>query len=593
MAYSKEELFERLKEVIKKDYKHKYYDHTVKQAIFWKSIMTGDFQDDLVVAYKPSENEPQKKQRIRLYNSRTAYAAQKIVSTFKEVERIEEISDKISFIDKDLEPEDLIKRLENYEGRFKKYIHDAVRRLNFYDPNAWIVTEFFFKEGDSKPYAYPLEVHSDCAIDFEKKYNELQYLIICNTVKVLEPSNVNNTTTPYLKTNNDYVQRDGKQWTIYGIGWSIRITEYFDGPTTLDVFDIENKKYTYEEFNTKFNTVPAIQVGYIKDAETDWNTFQSPLYSAKHIFRDLINTKAEYDLAKALHGFIQKFAFAERCTHIERTDESTDKCNGGTMMISGQTCPSCHGSGKKIHTTVQDVILVTLPSDKSEHIPLSEYIYYQEIPKHIIDGYKQDLKDLEIDVSLAIFNKDTFSQAEVATTATEIRLNKQSVYNVLYEFALCVEYCYKELALQAADVLDIRPLIKVEFTLPKDFQMENMDDLITQRKNAVTASMPYDAIAGIDRKILLKQYQDNKELVFQILAQDAWRPFKDKTESERISIMSMLDPNDFDRILYIYFDKVFTEIWMDPKFSNFHKLSYLVQKKVVEDKVNMIIASNK
>jgi hypothetical protein len=165
------------------------------------------------------------------------------------------------------------------------------------------------------------------------------------------------------------------------------------------------------------------------------------------------------------------------------------------------------------------------------------------------------------------------------------------VYNVLYEFGLNVERLYKELCLQVADVVDIRPLVNVEFTLPKDFQMDTIDDLILQRRNAIGAMVPYDIIAAIDRKILLKQNQDNSDLVAQINAQDQWRPFKDKTESERISIIAMLPENDPDKVLYLYFDRIFMDIWMDKKFSNFHKLNYVIQKKVIEDKVLEIIKS--
>lgn len=588
MFYSKDDLEARLIFVIKKNFTHEHYDHTVKIAEFWKSILTGDNQDEILVSYKQSETKEQKQQRIRLYNSRTSYASHKILSTFKEVERADELSNNITFKENEDSPNELIERLKKYKDGFRSYIHSVARRLNFYDPNAWIVTEFYQKSEGEKPYCYPLEIMSEFAIDHEYKYGELQYLIIKQSVKVLEPIN-RQTNSPIENNNAEYVEKDGNQFTIYGPEWSIRITEYFGGPSDLDKITIEKKDYTIEHFNHKLKTVPAIQIGYVRDPATGWETFESPLYSARHIFNDLINNKAEYDLAKAIHGFIQKFVYAETCDYSVPSDEGNDRCDNGTMLLSRGKCPSCKGTGKKVHTTVQDVILVKLPTDKSEHIPLSEYIYYQEIPKHIIDGYKQDIADLEKDVSLAIFNKDTFSQAEVSSTATEIRLNKQSVYNVLYEFAINVEKIYKELAYQVADVLGIREKINIEYTMPRDFQMESIDDLITQRKNAISAGVSYDIVSAIDRKILLKQNMDNSELVDQIKSQDSWRPFKDKTESERISIVALLPETDPDKILYVYFDKIFTDIWNNPKYNNFHKLNYGLQKKIVENAVKDLI----
>jgi hypothetical protein len=591
--YNKEALIEKLINVIKDGYKHKYYDHTVKVSQFWTQIMTGDDQKDLVISYKPSENDTQKQQRIRLYNSRTSYAANKIVSTFKEVERIEEISNKIYFKQNDEVPEELIQRFENYDGKFKIYIHDVARRLNFYDPNAFVVTEFYKKNNQSKPFAYPLEVMSHCVYDYEYKYGELKYLIICNFVEILAAINLNQINNYPIVRPLDFVKKEARQFTIYGIEWSIRITEHFDAPTDLDIITINNQKYTYEEFNTKFTTVPAVQIGYIKDPTTKWQTYESPLLSAKHIFKDLINTKSEYDLARALHGFIQKFAYVEKCDYVHEDNEMFDRCDGGKLKVTGSKCPSCHGSGKKIHTTVQDVVLITLPSEKSEHIPLSEFIYYQEIPKHIIDSYKIDIADLEKDISLAIFNKDTFTQSEVSTTATEIRLNKQSVYNVLYEFGANVSRLFTELGYQIADVLGIRDLIQIDFEIPKDFQMESLEDLIQIRRNAMSSGVPYDIINNIDKKILFKQNQDNFEFVDQIAAQDKWRPFKDKSESERISIISMLPDDDYDKTLYVYFDKIFMQIWSDIKYNNFHKLKYNIQKTIIDQKVNDLINAKK
>jgi hypothetical protein len=588
MKYSKDSLTDRLILIIAKSLRHKNYDKTIKVADFWRKIMTGDDQDEILISYKLSETKEQKQQRIRLYNSRTSYASHKIISTFKEVERSEEISNSITLKKNDETPDELMTRLKTYESGFRDYVHESVRRLNFFDPNAWIINEFYQKNESEKPFCYPLEILSPYAIDYEYYYGDLQYLAIKQNVKVMEPIE-KSSTSPLKNVTKEYAEKDGSQYTIYGPEWSIRMTEYYGAPSDLEIITIEKKEYTVEYFNYKYKTVPAIQVGYIKDPSTNWETFESPLYSARHIFNDLINTKAEYDLAKAIHGFIQKFAYAESCDYSIASEDGNDRCDNGTMILSRGKCPSCKGTGKKVHTTVQDVILVKLPSDKSEHIPLSEYIYYQEIPKHIIDGYKQDIKDLEIDISLAIFNKDTFSQSEVSTTATEIRLNKQSVYNVLYEFALNVQKVYKELALQVADVINLRDDINVEYTLPRDFQMESIDDLLLQRRNAIGASVPYDIVAAIDRKILMKQNMDNSDLVSQIKAQDLWRPFKDKTESERIGIISMLADDDPDKVLYIYFDKIFTEIWNDVRYNNFHKLTYKIQKNIVDDAVKNMI----
>jgi hypothetical protein len=303
--------------------------------------------------------------------------------------------------------------------------------------------------------------------------------------------------------------------------------------------------------------------------------------------QDLINNKSEYDLHKALHGFIQKYVFAESCDYV--APDNQDRCNGGNMNLSGKQCTRCKGTGKKVHTTVQDVILIKMPEYKEEHIPLKDFVHYVEIPKHIIDAYKQDVKDLELDVSYAIFNKDTFTKSDVANTAFEVKLNKQSVYNVLSDFGDNVSRLVKVLTRHAADAIGMPEGIIVDYMIPKDFRMDSVEDLLMMRKSAIDAGSPYDVVAAFDLQMLQKQNLDNPTLVDQIKAQEAWRPFKDKTLEERIMIVSMLDPLDSDKILYTYFDKIFTKIWSNPAFNMFHKMKYLAQKTIIDKEVEAII----
>jgi hypothetical protein len=584
--YLGESLKAKLIDIIEHDKKHQFYQQTVDYAKYCKQIMTGDDQDELVISYKISETATQKEQRLRLYNSRTGYVSNKILSTFNEVERTDAVVDNISY-NSEVDIDGLKSRLEVYtpDQNFKKYVHDAARRLNFYDPNAWIVTEFRVDEPLKAPYPYPMEVFSDQAIDFEVAHNKLQYLVVCHKISIKK----NDTTSVEqpTKTAAKLKTVDGKKFTIYGAGNSYRITELGDEPTELDTIVIKEIKYTIEFFDTKVREVPAVRIGYIKNASTGWKTFVSPLHPAKHIMQDLINNKSEYDLHKALHGFIQKYVFAEACDFI--APDNQDRCNGGNMNISGKQCTKCKGTGKKIHTTVQDVILIKMPEFKDEHIPLKDFVHYVEIPKHIIDAYKQDVKDLELDVSYAIFNKDTFTKSDVANTAFEVKLNKQSVYNVLSDFGDNVSRLVKTLTRQAADAIGLPEGIMVEYMIPKDFRMDSLEDILTMRKAAIDAGSPYDVVSNFDIQMLQKQNIDNPTIVDQIKAQEGWRPFKDKTLEERIMIISMLEPLDPDKVLYTYFDKIFTKIWSNPAFNLFHKMKYDAQKIIVDREVEAII----
>jgi hypothetical protein len=593
--YSPEELFDILKNVVSNKTTHKHYKRTTELAKLYRQIMTGEDQDELIISYKVRETTEQKTQRVKLYNSRTAYVANKVVSQYKEVERTDNIVDNIWYENDGDNTKNLLKelndRLSHYSGTkdVKRYLHDAVRRLNFFDPNAWIVTEFRYKDPKEKPYPYPIEIYSNNAVMYEKDFGVTQYLVGKWPIKVTEAEG--------YETKKE---RDGSKYTIYGAEVAYTFTEAGEKGKAMimpgaEYITIEVDKkailFIVERFETKFMEVPAIQVGYKSDPNTDWQTFVSPLEPAMHIIRDLINTKSEYDLHKALHGFAQKFVFADKCTfRAQISNGPADICDNGILRHSQAQCPACKGTGKQIHTTVQDMVVVKKPEDgEGTFVKLAEMVHYVEIPQHIIEMHKQDLKDLENDVSLAIFNANVFDRAEVAVTATEKRLNMQSVYNELADFAECWAEIYVKNVKLSANVIDGLMGLIVECSIPKDYRMESVVEILSNRKLAIESGAPYDIINTFDMSVLMKQNQDNKIYIDQIKAQEQFRPFRDKAKEEIIYIMTSLSEYDPDKILYMFFDKIFTKIWADPALQKFHKMKFVAQKTIIDNEVNIII----
>ena len=390
-------------------------------------------------------------------------------------------------------------------------------------------------------------------------------------------------------------KRKGWKYTLYGPDIAYTMTELGEKgkvktPIDDSVYLVELKQKDtdkiivykleiFDEVNSK--VTPAIRIGYIQDPDTGWETFVSPLHSARHLFQDMMNTKGEYDLHKALHGFLQKFAFAEKCDfQAIMEDGLRDMCNGGTLQNGGGKCPSCKGSGIKMHTTVQDIVLIQMPESKEEHIQLKDMVHYVEIPEHVHTNLKEELKDLQREVSEAIFNTNTFDRSEIAMTATEKRLNLQSLYNVLTEFGIQVSEIYKFLVYQSARYMDIDEGLAVQYQITKDFHLESLEELLSQLKSADTA--PYAIKQAIEFSIMAKQNQDDSVYVDQIRAQERFRPFKDKSKSEVIMIISQLPAQHPSKLLWMYFDEVFERIWNDPALALFHKWKYSVQKIVVD-----------
>lgn len=610
--YNQSDLLEKIISTAKHNYKHVHYKRTTELAEFYRQIMTGKDQDEYILSYKPNESTNQKKQVLNLYNSRTAHTANRIYSTFKEVERSDNVVDNLTYDNEDDSTdrkETLMDVLDKYNGSedLKSYLHDAVLRLNFYDPNSFLVVEFDIEDEDNiKPY--PFEVMSDQVADFEFYKGVLQYLTVLQPCEVCErkiPIDPTSHRSGFEKMEAD--TRQGRKYTMYGPDVAFRLTElgemdraeYEDDDITGEIIEIEdadsNKTYLwhFEEFETLSQAVPAIRVGYMRDPETNWETSAGILQPAEHIFIEQMRVKREYDLHRALHGFLQKYAYVEECDfeYIDKEEGVRDSCAGGTMRIKGDTCPKCNGSGKKVHTTVQDVILIKQPASGGleDRIPLKEMVHYVEIPQHIIEGHKQDLKDIEKDAALSIFNSNVFDRSEIAVTATEKRLNLQSVYNVLADYGKRWSEIYRFTVDQIAIYLDIFEGLIVEHDFGNDFKMETLEELLDQRKAAVNSGSPYPVIQSIDVSILSKQNQDNLEMVEKIKAKEKWRPFKDKKDSEVVMIITMLPENHPHRVLWIHFDQIFEDIFNDDRYANFHRFPYKAQKMIVEQKVNGVI----
>lgn len=600
-----EDLFSILTDHIRYDKKHKYAKEIKSEAEWCYSMMTGLNQSEYVVVYKESESETEKQQRIRFYNSRTSYPANKIFQKWKEVERADTIVDNIWYDDESPKLKydlDLLKqRLQKFGGKkdYNKWMHKTVRRLNFFDPNAFIVISFENTDHEGI-IPFPYVVASKNIVDFSYTGGVLNYLISKYPVKVkkVDLSGL----PPGIKQNSLFTENekrrikegDGFKYYIYGPDKVIVLTEigdYYEEAgeiVSIRVGDTnQEKSYLKEEYNHASGITPAMQVGYIEDPRTEYETFVSPLFPARSIFDDLINTKSEYDLYKALHGFAQKFAFTEHCNFVSPDKEP---CRGGYLSISKTKCPECNGSGKKIHSTVQDVVLIEKPANGEQYyVPLKDMVHYVEIPEYIGKTLRDDLDKLERDITQAILNTDVFDRKEIADTATGKRLDMQSFYNVLTEYN--VHYCatYKEGVHIIAKQLRIDQGLAVEKSITKDYRLESLDELIAQRKSAMDASAPHDIIAAIDISILAKQSQDNEIYIQQITSRERFRPFRDKSKDETMFILTLLPETHPARVLWTYFDEIFEQIYSAPEYRFFYMWQYKLQKAVVDAVVQQYI----
>lgn len=599
------DLIEILEDTIKEGKRHVHYKRTKELAELYKKLMTGDNQDDLIVIYRQRETPEQQAQRIRITNSATKHINAKILNQFKEVDRVDNIVDKVFYADEKSTRQTQISEINDRISKFnngkslKKYLDEAYKHLNFYDPNAWIVTEIHqFDPIKEKPYVYPVEVYSHQAINYKKINGQLQYLIVQFEKKILQKTG--DQTLPTTNTGQNIhkpKEEKGFRYTIYAPDYAI----VYDQIGTADIpsedaeviklKDNANKEFTFARtiVETKSKVTPAICVGYNPDPETNRETYVSIIDPSTKIQNDIIRAKSEYDAANLAHGYVQKLMYGNPCDY---TTEGGDRCKDG-QLISGQTCPKCQGSGQKqFHTTPQDIILVRRAEDKDSHIPLSDFVYCVPIPTDLIDRHKNDVIEYEKMVSKAIFNVNVFDRSEIAVTATEKKLDLRNIYNVFESYGQQYSEVYKFQVKMAAIHLDADEGLIIEHSFPGDFKMESVDELIAQLKEAKASGAASEVIEYISEQILAKQNIDNPETVEMIKAKEHWKPFKSKSDQERTLVLNQLPSTDESKILWLYWDRIFRDIEIDEITSKekapFHKLPKDMQLKKIQEKVEIL-----
>lgn len=577
--------------------RHDHYNHTVDVAKFAHQIMTGDDQAELVVEYKRGEKKEAKKQRVHITNSMTRECSNAVRAQFEEMARVDNVLEQVMYTPEgqssDLKKMEVETAMDYFhEGdSLTKYLHEALLHLNFYDPNAFIVCEARYSEDDverlDKPIPYPREVYSEAALNYEFVNGVLGWMV-AREFMTFKDDNDNDVDLPlftlYAPEYNIQVQEIGDRIIIDTELWENDGWEKI----TITPKSGRTRMFFYKEYHTRLKVNPAIRVGYMKDPHTNRETCTTPLWPAHHLFKDMIWTKSEYDLCRALHGFYQKFIYAPKC---EYKNELQQPCIQG--RCGGEICPQCDGKGVMVHTTVQDVVILEAPRRKEDMVPLSNFVHYEHIPMDLIERHKEDLQDMKRDVMRAVFQRDLVDRDEVASTATEIRDIQSSRYNVIHTYGQNWSKIWKHIVRVIANYQDNQEGLQVDHDFSSDFIIETLSELFYQRQKAVEANAPYEVIHNIDRKIAMKQNRDNAEEIQKMEAKEKWKPLREKSEGERMSIIMNLPELHPLRIRYVYFEEIFSKIYSQKNSQAFHDLSWEGQKNIIDAIVNDLIEENR
>lgn len=551
---------------IKNKITHCHYKRVTELADLYKKVITGDKIEELLRQFVLREDDVMFAQRKQMTQAITPSVAATIMNPFYRVGRVNSIIRNIDFneeSDRDSKLQNINDAISLYYGDdgLDKYLETRLVDLNFCDPNSFIVTEFDEPEKDiqgnflEKVKPRPFEVSSHDAINFFYKNNILQWLIVKLPIEYSK------------KTGEEHKSEKGHSYTIYLNDIAIRFTQVdIDLFKTLTIGEYaeiqyesgtvkyyrlsEDSLFSIEEFEYKTGKVPAFRVGYKQDLVTKGQTFVSPLHEALPYFMKSIKSVSEFDLTMALHAFPQKFQYIGVC--------EVEQCNAG-YMPAGEKCTTCKGTGKAIHTTTQDIVTMRMPKDPNDIVDLEKLVHYEYPPVELLKFQDEFIFQLKNEARQAVFNSEIFNKSQVVSTATEMRISMESVYDTLFPFAEKFSKSWKYIVHLIAKLRDVDDVL-LEHRFPKDFRFKTVTDLLGELKLANDSGAPGYVKTEISTAISHQQFIDKPEELKRILVKQKFYPFPDKTGQEILFIISSDLTSERNKILWSEFDDIFAAL---------------------------------
>jgi len=540
-------------------YKHIDYNRTVELATFYEQVATGVGQGELVVNYKPRESVEQKVQRVEITQNRTKSPYGKIRGYYRRVFR----ADKLKFEVKRPDDGD-VTEINDYRDVYGKdgesLVHWSEQTALYYngiDPNAF----YWCKDTtiEEKISFEPVIFASREVLDFEIKKGVVDY---CITEKE-EP-------VSYLKGKNKdkatkvinlyyYFDAGGLQMAIaYDLELdqnSDYYAEFKQGDEeSFSPIQLKGEKYIVVDYSNQAGTIAVSRVGYNLDEQTQGRTYVSYWDAASEEFKQLINIGSEYDLTLKLHTFLQKIQYYTACDY---QDDSHSRCVHGTLQPSGGECPSCHGTGRKVSTTTQDIILINIPSkDESEMvIKPSDLVHYVEVPTKILEIQKTIVEEKTPKICEAVFGVDISQKSNVATTATEVINHYDTAQDALHEFSKSPRKLFLFTINYQAKVIGVDDL-EAELLYPNEYNLETESEILAMLKAAKDAGASPEIIEKLNERLFVKQNRTDSPSMTIYNEMRKFLPFGGLDKELRSQVILDLPYSDIQRALVLNFKEI-------------------------------------
>ena len=564
-------------------YRHKDYDYNVALAHFYRQIVTGEGYGELIVNYKRRETDEQKKQRVKITHVRTKSISNKIEGFFKRTFRADKIKFDISHDNDDTKAR-VGQYIDNYGNDGESLLVWSESTALFYnglDPNAFYWVKH--KSIDGVDSFEPFVFSSNQVLDYRIKNGLIEYCVcrLHHTVTITKGKDL------YKEEIELYYT-----FTKEGLEIAIEVNDDIQNNSDfLQMFTDESGELMGEKQNVKDKTylvifepsdidnIPVSRMGYNHDKKTDMRTYVSYWDGATERFKILVADGSVFDVSKALHGFPQKYQYDTPCNF---QDELMHTCSGGTLRPSGKECPSCGGSGMKVHNSEQDVILIPLPTEDNPIVVMpKDLAAYAEEPFKFMEMQKALIKEATPLITESIFGVDISHQQNTNATATQVSNYYDTAQDTLFDFTKAPRRLFLFTVDIIAKSLGIEGLgAALEYT--NRYDLESEDFLITLLGKAKVAGAGTSVIDNILARLAVKQNRtaSSKVNVFEAIRQ--FIPFSNVPEKILESLILSLPDSSVQKALYLNSKEIATEI--SNTMPTFLTMAYDAQKNIVEGK---------
>lgn len=595
-----ETLIFRLFQVVSYGLTHAHYNKVVEQRKLYRQLVAGEGIDDLLGQFVRRESVELFEQRKKLTHHTVPSICASLTDVFYKVPNSNTARRVLAYTNDNAENDVTVleKILANFHGAqsYEKYLATRFIDLNITDPNSFVVFEWSpFDNRVENIQPTPFEVSSVEAIDYKKVNAILQYLIVKNEIALDRPKKgLYNPTTDIAK---------GYKYTLYAPNQTVQLIQlskeliapinYEKGKIyqqtylglLINVVKLGENYYKYVEFEPhNLGLVHAFQVGYIRDLKTNGDTFVSPLHRVEAYLLKTIKAVSEMDLTTSLTAMPQMIAYAPQCEAID--------CFNGTKR-NGETCGTCKGSGlKSTAPSSQDAIVIAMPKNKDEFVPLESFVKYVHPPIEILDFQDRWIDKLVETAKKIMFNSDTFTQSSLSETATAKMIDMQNVDDTLKPFADKYSEVWEHGVKIMAALASRSQGLVAKMIFGKSLKLKTLSDLVGELQTAQTINNA-SLVRYIDEDIAQIIFAEKPKQLQKYLLKEFMNPFTGKSEKEITMLLATNLVTLEDKVLHANFERIFDELELEYtlKGLDLYSLTKEKQREAVYGKVGTLIES--